>query len=47
MGCEAGLGEGFTETCNATGNATGPGIAVRAFKAEYVKLHKEILSVAL
>jgi hypothetical protein len=38
MSFEAGLDEGLTQTANAAGNAAGPGIPVRAFKAEYVKL---------
>ena len=38
MGLEAGLGESFTQTGDAAGNAAGPGIPVRPFEAEYVKL---------
>jgi hypothetical protein len=38
MGFELGLGESSAQTRDATSNATGPGIAVRTFKAEYVKL---------
>src|SRR5262249_60613157 len=39
MGLEASLGEGLTQPTDAARNATGPGILVRAFKAEDVKLH--------
>jgi hypothetical protein len=40
MGLEAGLGKGLTQARDAAGNATGPGIRVRTFKTEEVKLHK-------
>jgi hypothetical protein len=46
MGFQASLGESFAQTGNAAGNATGPGITVRAFKAEYVILRDGILHVA-
>jgi len=38
MGLEASLGEGFAQTRDAGSNATGSGIAIRTFKAQYVKL---------
>jgi hypothetical protein len=38
MGFEAGPSEGFAQTGNAARNAAGPGIPIRAFKAQYVKL---------
>jgi hypothetical protein len=40
MGLKAGRGEGLAQTRDAAGNATGPGILVRPFKAEEMKLHK-------
>jgi hypothetical protein len=39
MGFETGRGEGLTQASDTAGNATGPGILVRAFKAEQMKLH--------
>jgi hypothetical protein len=39
MRLEAGRGEGFTQASDTAGNAPGPGLLVRAFKAEQVKLH--------
>src|SRR5262249_28931996 len=39
MGLKASLGEGLTQASDAAGHATSPGIRVRAFKAEDVKLH--------
>src|SRR2546421_10647360 len=44
MRLEASLGKGFTQPSNAAGNTTGPGIHVRAFKAEDVKLHDGVTS---
>ena len=38
MSFEARLGDSFAQTCNAAGNASGSGIAVGAFEAEYVEL---------
>ena len=38
MGFEAGRGQGLAQTRDAAGNAAGPGIPVRPFEAEYVKL---------
>jgi hypothetical protein len=38
MGFEASFGEGFAQTTNAAGNAPRPGLPIRTFKAEYVKL---------
>jgi hypothetical protein len=41
MGLETGLGKGFAQASNTACNATRLGIAVRAFKAEDVKLRVE------
>ena len=45
MRLEAGLGEGLTQASDAAGNAAGPGIPVGAFKADYMKLHGDIVTV--
>jgi hypothetical protein len=45
MRLEAGLGEGLAQASDAAGNAAGPGIPVGAFKADYVKLHGDIVTV--
>ena len=42
MGRKAVRGEGLTQARDTAGNPTGPGIGVRAFKAEDVKLHKTL-----
>src|SRR4029453_18788888 len=42
MRLEASLGKGFTQPSNAAGNTTGPGIQVRAFKAEDGKLQNGV-----